>query len=81
MNKFPDETISRWTKKVTDYLSHSDSGYVADDIKTGGHAWQIAHRVDITFEAYSDRSVVDAHIVTALKKIFPNAVFKDTYTY
>ena len=41
----------------------------------------VAHQSGITEEAYADRSVVDAHIVTALKQMFPNAEFKDTYSY
>jgi len=79
MAKFSDEIITCWTKRATDYLA--DRGYGICDIKTGAHAWEIAHRVNISFEAYSDRTVVDAHIVTALKKIFPHAIFVDKYTY
>jgi hypothetical protein len=87
MAKFDIDTISRWTEMVDGWLSKNfgttdrfgitERSHVVD----GTSAWTIAHRAGITNEAYEDRSVVDAHIVTALKQIFPNAVFKDKYSY
>jgi hypothetical protein len=77
--KFNTETLARWNKAVAQYVK--DAGYHINDVETGAHAWIIAHKTDITREAYEDRSVVDAHIKTALQKIFPKAVFKDTYSY
>ena len=51
------------------------------DIKTGRDAWSIAHRAGIVRDAYADREIVDAHIQTALEKIFPNADFLDKKIY
>jgi hypothetical protein len=58
-------------------------------VVTGSQAWGIAHRSGITEFCYGNTAkdypgiegICDAHIVTALKKIFPNAVFKDSYRY
>jgi hypothetical protein len=79
MAKFDKETINRWASLAADYLGRN--GYDISDVKFGVEAWSIAHQTGITNEAYTDRDVVDAHIVTALKAIFPNAVFKDRYSY
>jgi hypothetical protein len=73
--------------KLTDYKSLADSflaghGYSRSDIKTGAQAWAVASRAGITHDAYAiDRSINDAHIQTALEKIFPEAVFKDPKRY
>lgn len=77
--KFDRSTVNRWAVMAADYLGNR--GYDIADVKTGIEAWNVAHRSGITEEAYADRSVVDAHIVTALKQLFPSAVFKDTYSY
>lgn len=81
MSKFSNETISRWTDSVNDWLFAAGDPGNNKDVFLGAEAWIIAHRVGITREAYKDESVVDAHIKTALQKIFPNAVFKDKYSY
>lgn len=60
-----------------------------EDIRQGATAWEIAHRVGITEICYGNTAkdlpgiegCHDAHIKTALKAIFPNAIFKDTYSY
>ena len=77
--KFDKATVNRWAAMAADYLGRN--GYDIADVKLGVEAWEIAHYVGITDEAYRDRSVLDAHIVTALKAIFPQAVFKDRYAY
>jgi hypothetical protein len=77
--KFDKATVNRWAGMAADYLGRN--GYDIADVKLGVEAWEIAHYVGITSEAYKDRSVVDAHIVTALKVIFPQAVFKDRYAH
>lgn len=79
MSKFDKETINRWAAMAADYLGRN--GCDISDVKFGVEAWDIAHYVGIAKEAYEDRSVVDAHIVTALRQIFPEAVFKDRYSY
>ena len=79
MSKFDKETINCWAVMAVDYLGRN--GYDISDVKLGVEAWNIAHYIGITKEAYEDREVVDAHIVTALRQIFPEAVFKDKYFY
>ena len=79
MSKFNKETINRWATLAADHLGRN--GYDLSDVKNGFEAWDVAHRVGIVKEAYADREVVDAHIVTALRQIFPEAVFKDRYFY
>ena len=80
MAKFDNDTINRWTEKAQRYII-DNHGITLEGVKLGFDAWAIAHEAGIIAEAYEDRSVVDAHIVTALKLIFPNALFKDKYTY
>jgi len=72
---------------LEDYRAMADAflaghGYKREDIKTGVQAWDVAGLAGITKAAYAiDRSIVDAHIQTALGKIFPNAVFRDHKRY
>lgn len=77
--KFDNQIVNRWAEQAADYLGRC--GYDISNVKTGVEAWDIAHRIGITQEAYQDRSVTDAHIKTALQKIFPDAVFLDKYLY
>lgn len=82
MAKFDSETITRWTKMADEWLAKNPYGVIErSQVLNGSNAWKVAHHAGITEEAYADRSVVDAHIVTALKQLFPNAEFKDTYSY
>ena len=82
MAKFDSEAITRWTKMADEWLAKNPFGAIErSQILNGSNAWKVAHHAGITEEAYADRSVVDAHIVTALKQLFPNAEFKDTYSY
>ena len=82
MSKFDQATIDRWTKMADEWIAKNPFGITErSQVFHGINAWKVAHYAGITEEAYADRSVVDAHIVTALKQIFPNAVFKDTYSY
>jgi len=81
MAKFDAETVTRWKRMAEVFLQRVGDPGTTEDIYLGAEAWVIAHRAGITEEAYGDRSVTDAHIVTALKQIFPKAVFKDRYVY
>lgn len=87
MAKFDNATVVRWTEMVDSWFSKNfgvtDRAGITHrtHVTDGSSAWTIAHRSGVTDVAYADRSVTDAHIVSALKKIFPNAVFKDRYTY
>ena len=85
MARFDSNTVRSWCNQVDQWISKNSgitdrAGVVnRDHVTRGVDAWTIAHRSGITQEAYQDRHVTDAHIVTALKKIFPNAVFADRY--
>lgn len=81
MAKFDLITVMRWADMATKWLNEAGDPGTREDIYLGAEAWAIAHCSGITREAYADRSVVDAHIVTALKQIFPNAKFTDKYSY
>lgn len=80
MAYFNSETVETWVNLV-DVFMESNSSATRFDVLTGQDAWMLAHRSGITKAAYEDRKVTDAHIKTALSHIFPNAVFKDKYTY
>ena len=79
MTKISAETVQNWMDRADAYLTKTD--YTIADVREGAHAWALANILGFTREAYEDRTVVDAHIKTALQKVFPDAVFKDRYTY
>lgn len=80
MSKFDSTVIDQWTLMVERFII-DHYGISRMGVRVGADAWELVHRSGIVREAYKDRTVVDAHIVTALKKIFPNAIFKDKYQY
>lgn len=72
--------IDEYQKMASNFVS--SKGYNLADVKTGADAWNVAHYSGICRDAYDvSRDVTDAHIVTILKRIMPNAVFKDKYRY
>ena len=79
MARFDSNTVRIWCNQADQWISKNSGITDRDHVTQGVDAWAIAHRAGITQEAYQDRNVTDAHIVTALKKIFPNAVFTDRY--
>lgn len=84
MAKFGPEDIKKFAKWIDDDLAMiplREGIDNRDDVLTGKDAWALAHRAGVTQFCYKDRSVVDAHIQTALEQIFPNAVFKDKKVY
>ena len=81
MAKFDTATVKRWATMAETFLQRVGDPWTPKDVCLGAEAWTIAHLSGITSEAYDDRSVTDAHIVTALKQIFPSANFKDRYSY
>ena len=81
MAKFDSATVARWASMAETFLQRAGNPGTPKDVYLGAEAWTIAHLSGITSEAYDDRSVTDAHIVTALKQIFPAAIFKDRYAY
>lgn len=57
-------------------------GFKLEDVKVGSDAWLIAHQTGFASHCYDlGRDIHDAHIVTVMKKVFPNVVFKDRYSY
>jgi len=87
MAKIDKETLVRWTKMVEDWMG-KNAGILdpygvstRDHIKDGVSAWTLVRRADVLDEAYKDRSVVDAHIQTAMETIFPNVRFRDKKVY
>jgi len=76
MTKIPAATVTRWEATCRNWLADTMNLRI-EAITLGRDAWTVAHRAGITEEAYRDRSVLDAHIQTALERIFPNATFGD----
>lgn len=74
MAKISKETIADWTARADVVIDRAT-------VVTGLAAWDMAHKLGFTNEAYKDRDILDAHIQTALEKVFPNAVFKDKKVY
>ena len=85
MAKIDAETVNRWRNMADDWMAANIQipwRNVLDRVFTGRDAWTIAHRAGICREAYDmSRDIHDAHIQTALEKIFPNAVFRDKKRY
>jgi len=81
MAKFDTATVTRWASMAETFLERAGDPGTTKDVYLGVEAWTIAHLSGITSEAHHGRAVTDAHIVTALKQIFPNAIFKDRYSY
>lgn len=78
--KFDKKTLERWERSASDFLACY--GMEREEVTTGQDAWGVAHRTGIYREAIAmDASVVDAHVQTALERIFPNATFKDPKRY
>lgn len=81
------EYVEEFRKLAQNYLDQY--GYKLSDVESGADAWTIAHRAGITEICYGNTAkdlpgiigCVDAHIKTALSRIFPNAVFHDKYGY
>ena len=79
MTRFNAQTIAQWTDLATAWLAPHNLTPAA--ILTGRDAWTVAARCGINDHAYSDRTVTDGHIQTALQSVFPNAVFEDRKVY
>lgn len=81
MKKFTKVTIDEWTRVIDVWMLAHPPIRLREEVKTGAEAWAIASRCGVTRDAYTDLSVTDGHIQTALEKIFPNAVFLDSKVY
>lgn len=80
MARIDNETVRRWEGLAREWL-RANTGLEPMSIRTGIDAWTVAQCCGIIREAYVDPTVVDAHIQTALEKIFPNAQFRDAKRY
>ena len=87
MAKIDATMIGQFADMATKWLA--PQGYGLADVKVGSDAWLIAHSSGITEICHGNTAkdlpgipdCHDAHIKTALAKIFPNCVFKDAYHY
>lgn len=88
------ELVAEFKKLAADFLAEGSrfadgKARSCEDIQQGATAWNIAHRAGITDICYGNSAkdlpgidgCHDAHIKTALAKVFPNAAFADTYNY
>lgn len=81
MAKIDNATVNNWRSLCETWLQNKYSKSL-DWITTGKDAWTVAHAVEIPRQAYAlGRDIHDAHIRTALEKIFPKAVFRDKKVY
>lgn len=72
--------VSQYKNMAETFLASHN--LTCEAILTGRDAWTVAHKVGITNHAYAlSRDIYDAHIQTALEKVFPNAVFNDKKVY
>jgi hypothetical protein len=83
MSKIPSAIVADWRERATRWLvENTKNATSCTDVKTGRDAWLVAHRAGLCAEAYAmSRDIHDAHIQTALEKVFPNAVFRDAKRY
>jgi hypothetical protein len=67
-------TTRLWRRYATEHLARY--GRTPEDVTAGVDAWNIAHRIGMVLDMYrTDPDINDAHIQTALRRIFPNATF------
>lgn len=77
--KISQDKVETYRKQVSQWLALNAPDLTSEAVNTGLLAWAVAHRAGIVSDAYAiSRDVYDSHIQTALKRIFPNAVFKDS---
>ena len=85
MARIDAQTVDRWRGLIDAYLltklTPLGEGVTRHSVQTGSGAWAIAHNAGVTREAYADRTILDAHIQTALERIFPHAKFNDPKVY
>lgn len=74
--------INKWRSMCEAWLAGSPEAATCSSIITGGDAWFVAHAAGVVREAYAmGQDIHDAHIQTALQRIFPNVVFRDAKRY
>ena len=78
--RIPTNMIDKFRSDAAAYLQAR--GFTPEQVVTGSDAWALAHWTRFASDCYDiSRDITDAHIKTALAKVFPNAVFKDKYHY
>jgi len=80
MPKIPNATVDAWCERAERYLV-DNHGITRGGIQHGVDAWAVAGKIGLLREAYEDRTVLDAHIQTALQRVFPNCAFRDAKVY
>lgn len=84
MAKIDAETLERWRGMALEWMAHCVAPPYngLEHILLGRDAWTVAHRAMIYLDARDNfPDAYDAHIQTALEKIFPNAIFRDKKRY
>jgi hypothetical protein len=80
MTKIAENDIEIFREQADGYLALR--GFRVEDVKFGTDAWHIAHQTGFASHCYDlGRDIHDAHIVTVMRNVFPNVVFKDRYSY
>lgn len=81
------QTVDTWICLMDSYIT-SNAGVLdrfaitqRSHVVRGVDAWALAGRAGILQLAYADPKIIDAHIQTALERIFPNATFLDKKRY
>lgn len=79
--RIPTATVQQWAERADQWLATNAPNLSRADITTGRDAWGIAHRTGVVTDAYRMPDIHDAHIQTALQRIFPAAAFRDAKRY
>lgn len=73
--------VDQWIADYESKKQHIHEPKERYEVTTGSLAWNLFYFCRWHQVYDEDRSITDAHIKTALQKVFPNAVFKDKYQY
>ena len=77
MSKISKETVESWKAQFLERFSEEHRLSVT----SGWEAWNVFHHFKWSEIYQQDRNVLDAHIQTALEKVFPNCVFLSKKVY
>lgn len=81
--KIPQSVVDRWIAAADKFFAENPATNPATRhmVETGVVAWALAGKLGFLNEAYSDRTITDGHIQTALGQVFPMAKFLDAKRY
>jgi hypothetical protein len=65
--------VDEWIESFKKVFSEVNPRHI---VTTSAFAWHLFHYLGWYRIYYEDDTVTDKHVETALKKVFPNAVFK-----